>query len=89
MVAFWGDEYLSGSEEEGTNLSARKNKDQVVGPLRKIPRTNKLFLEWVQLISKILRESKKEAIAARKIHLQITLENAVIQSTKEIFHKVI
>jgi hypothetical protein len=34
----------------------------------------------------MLRESKKEATAARKIDLQTSLENAVIQSTEEIFY---
>ena len=81
------EDYFSGLDNEHTALSVCKNKNQLGAPLRKIPQTDKLFSERVRLLSKMLRESKKEATGARKIHLQTSLENAVIQSTGERFHK--
>ena len=74
--------YFSGSNEEDTHHSLHKDDDQSEGPSMKIPRTHNLFLARVQLVSKMLKEAKKEATAARKIHLQHSLENAVAQSTK-------
>ena len=79
------EDYSSGSDKKDTTLSEHKNKNQLHG--RKIPRTDTLLLELVQLLSKILRESKKEATAARNIHLELSSENTLIQSTGEIFHK--
>ena len=41
------DGYVLGPEEEGTHLSMCKHKDQLGGPLQRVPRTNKLILEQV------------------------------------------
>ena len=79
------EDYFFGADKEDTTFSTRKNKNQLGG--RMIPQTDKLFLERVQLLLKMLREPKKEAITATEIHLQISLDNNVIQSTEEIFHK--
>jgi hypothetical protein len=74
------EDYFSGLDKEDTTLSARKNDNQLRG--RKISRTFKLFLERVHPLSKIPKESKKEATAARKIHLQLSFEEALIRSTE-------
>ena len=41
------DGYFLGPEQEGTHLSVCKHKDQLGGPLQRVPRTNKLILEQV------------------------------------------
>ena len=71
--------YYSGSDQDDTTLSVL-NKNQLQGNI--IPRTDGVFLKRVEIVSKMLKDSKQEAIAARKIELQLELEEEVIQSTK-------
>jgi hypothetical protein len=71
--------YYSGSDQDDTTLSVL-NKNQLQGKI--IPRTDGVFLKRVEIVSKMLKDSKQEAIAARKIELQLELEEEVIQSTE-------
>ena len=78
------EDYYSGSDKEDTSLYLYKNKTQLQGKI--ILRTDELFLTRVQMLSKNLKESKKEVIAARKIQLQLSLGELSVQSTKVRFH---
>ena len=46
-----------------------------------------MLLKCVEIISKMLKKSKKEELAARKIELQVKLEKEVIQPTEVQFCK--
>ena len=52
-----------------------------------IPRTDGLFIKRMDIVSKMLKELKEEAAAARKRDLQVELEKEVTQSTKVRFRK--
>ena len=71
--------HYSESDQEDTILSTA-NKNQLRRKL--IAQTDGLFIGQVEIVSNMLKESKKKLAAARKIELQVKLEKEVIQSTK-------